>query len=102
MPEAEGAVIEIVERRSKHVDGPMGDIIIPDEIRINGQPLLCPTDHPVKVHEVTIGPDAVLVTLTVFAKRIVVGVEEPEPEESRQDPRLARVWQQPDAQVERG
>lgn len=80
-----GAVIEIVERRDQPTDPrhPGGDMISPTEIRLNGQPLLAPTDHPVKVHEIEIRErDLVLVTLTLFAKRVVIGVEEP-PQEVR-------------------
>jgi hypothetical protein len=74
-----GAVIEIVEKRHSKSSPPGGDIVIPNEIRINGQPLLCPADTPVKVHEINIqGNDVVLVTLTVFARRVVIAIEEPE------------------------
>lgn len=73
---AEGAVIEIIERRAPDPND-LG-IIVPDEIRINGQALLCPSDHPVKVHEVTIGDsDVVQVTLTLFARRVFIGTEDP-------------------------
>ncbi|MFY1595493.1 hypothetical protein [Micromonospora sp. WMMD737] len=76
-----GAVIEIVERRT-HPIAPAtvaADVICPNEIRINGQKLLAPRDHPVKVHEMDIRADSlVLVTLTLFAKRITVCAEEPE------------------------
>lgn len=74
-----GAVIEIVEKRHSKSSPPGGDVIIPNEIRINGQPLLCPTDSPVKVHEIEVtSHDAVLVTLTVFARRVVIAADEPE------------------------
>lgn len=74
-----GAVIEIVEKRRKAADPPGGDVIIPNEIRINGRPVLAPKDHPVKVHEIAIqGDEVVLVTLTLFARRVVVAAEEPE------------------------
>jgi hypothetical protein len=69
---ARGAVIEIVEKRPEgDYDSLGGDIIVPTEIRINGQALAASADHPVRVHEVSIkGGDAVLVTLTLFAKRV--------------------------------
>jgi len=74
-----GAVIEIVEKRRSTSPSPGGDVVIPNEIRINGQPLLCPAESPVKVHEIEIhGHDVVLVTLTVFARRVVIAAEEPE------------------------
>lgn len=73
-----GAVIEIVEKREPgDHDNPSGDIIVPNEVRINGQALLASADHPVRVHEVTIDhASAVLVTLTLFAKRVSVAYEE--------------------------
>ncbi|MFG1683494.1 hypothetical protein ACGFNP_25220 [Nonomuraea sp. NPDC049269] len=74
-----GAVIEIVEKRHSKSSPPGGDVIIPNEIRINGQPVLAPKDHPVKVHEIAIqGDDVVLVTLTLFARRVLIAPEEPE------------------------
>ena len=80
-----GAVIEIIERRSvpSNPDHVADDIVVPSEIRINGQRLLMPADAPVRVHEVEFRErDAVLVTLTVFAKRVVVAAEDPDAEVS--------------------
>jgi hypothetical protein len=73
-----GAVIEIVERRPADPDtGASHDIVVPNEIRINGMKLLSPDKHPVKVHEIELKDrDAVLVTLTLFAKRILVSHED--------------------------
>lgn len=69
----EGAVIEIIEKRegtNKH------GTIHPNEIRINGKPVLTPRDHPVVVHEISMdGGDLVQVTLTLFAKRVTIGSE---------------------------
>jgi hypothetical protein len=75
-----GAVIEIIEkRRTPKSPPPGGDVVIPNEIRINGQSLLTPADSPVKIHEIAIqGSDVVLVTLTVFARRVVIAAEDPE------------------------
>lgn len=74
-----GAVIEIIEKRRRSSPPPGGDVIIPNEIRINGQPLLVPADSPVKVHEIEVqGNDVVLVTLTLFARRVVIAAEDPE------------------------
>lgn len=77
---ARGAVIEIIEKRKGAIgDTFADDVIIPNEIRINGQPLLNPADHPIKVHAVELKDEqAVLVTLTLFAKRITVCAEEEE------------------------
>ncbi|MFI7073558.1 hypothetical protein [Micromonospora sediminicola] len=74
-----GAVIEIIERRPQptNPDHAAGDVVVPNEIRINGQRLLAPANSPVTVHELELREhDAVLVTLTLFAKRVVIGAEE--------------------------
>ena len=75
-----GAVIEVIERRREPAPDVEGaDLIVPTEIRVNGQRLLTPKGHPVKVHQITLSEfDAVLVTLTVFAKRVVIGAEDAE------------------------
>ena len=70
LPDA--AVIEIIER----TDSPDPKVIVPNEIRINGRPVLAPADYPVEVHEISIdSSDAVRVTLTLFAKRVTIGAE---------------------------
>lgn len=77
-----GAVIEIIEKRRQPIDPDStydGQIIVPNEIRINGQPLMAPADTPVRVHEVELSAhEAVLVTLTLFARRVLIGTEAPE------------------------
>lgn len=76
LPDA--AFIEIVER----TDDPDPKVIVPNEVRINGIPLLVPpfADGPIVVHEIAIGArDVVRVTLTLFARRVVIG---PEPREA--------------------
>lgn len=88
-----GAVIEIIERRPAPSGPPSigDDCIVPNDIRINGQSLLCPQDNPVRVHGITIGGDELVqVTLTLFAKRIFIGAEEP----SATSPagRASKVW----------
>lgn len=76
---ARGAVIEIIERRSPEDladDSPSSSIVVPTEVRINGQQLLHSAEEPVRVHGVTArGDQAVLVTLTLFARRVVIGAE---------------------------
>lgn len=66
----QGAVVEIIEKGpALHKDEV--EILVPNEVRINGQQLLCSSDDPVIVHEVSTGGDeAVRVTLTLFAKRV--------------------------------
>lgn len=74
-----GAVVEIVERRNPPTGDLADELVVPNEVRINGQPLMCPADHPVKVHPVTVGDgELVLATLTLVARRIVVGAEWPD------------------------
>lgn len=70
MPDA--AIIEIIER----TDSPDPKVILPNEIRINGVPVLAPADDPVIVHEMSISSeDVVKVTLTLYAKRVTVAAE---------------------------
>lgn len=78
---SEPALIEIVERvpnTSDQVDAESRTCgyIKPNEVRINGIPLAVPQGEPIKVHSVVIDSDDVLkVTLTLFARRIVMGAE---------------------------
>jgi hypothetical protein len=72
MPTPEAATIEIIER----TNAPDPGVIVPNEIRINGRPVLAPADNPVIVHELAISSDdVVMVTLTLFAKRVTIGTE---------------------------
>lgn len=72
MPNPDAAVIEIIER----TDDPDPSVIVPNEIRINGTPVLAPADQPVQVHGVSIsGSEVVQVTLTLFARRVTIGSE---------------------------
>lgn len=70
MPDA--VTIEIIER----TNAPDPKVILPNEIRINGTPVLAPADDPVIVHEMSISSeDVVKVTLTLYAKRVTVAAE---------------------------
>ncbi len=70
------AVIEIVERRKKPSDDSLSaSVVVPNEVRVNGQKILIPQGAPITVHEMS-SNDVVQVTLTVFAKRIFVGHED--------------------------
>ncbi len=72
MTRPNGAVIEIIERTSD----PDPDVIVPNEVRINGEALLASADDPVVVHEIsTRADDLVRVTLTLFAKRVTIAAE---------------------------
>ena len=67
-----GAVIEIIER----TDDPDPLVIVPNEVRINGQKLLTAEGYPVTVHEVsTKARELVLVTLTLIARRVTFDSE---------------------------
>lgn len=64
--------LEIVERVRKGRLDPMG-VVVPNEIRINGQEVLAPLEHPVIVHEQEInGTTAAYVTLTLFVRSLTI------------------------------
>lgn len=74
---ARGAVIEIIERGRATDDTTGGSVVIPDEIRINGQAILSSAEHPITVHDVQIEhPSLVYVTLTLIARRVTIAAEE--------------------------
>lgn len=73
----QAAVIEIVERGRATDNTPGGSVIVPDDVRINGQSLLIPSDYPITVHEITTRADEVAhVTLTLFARRVTIAAED--------------------------
>lgn len=61
--------IEIIERtRSTDREG-AGGIVVPNEVRINGKPVMVPRDEPIILHEVNLNAsEPVKVTLTLFAR----------------------------------
>lgn len=68
----QAALIEIIER----TDQPDPKVIVPNEVRINGVPLMASAAEPVEVHAISIASgDVVQVTLTLFARRVVIGTE---------------------------
>jgi hypothetical protein len=77
--EPTAAYIEIVEKNRTTDDTAGGSVIFPNEVRINGIPLLCPEGEQVKVHGMTFddghGEDVAQVTLTLFARRVVIAAE---------------------------
>ncbi|MGX1254198.1 hypothetical protein RKD48_006709 [Streptomyces ambofaciens] len=74
---ARGAVIEIVERGRATDDTTGGSVIVPNEIRINGQALLSSAEHPIKVHDIEIEDrNVVYVTLTLLARRVTIAAED--------------------------
>lgn len=69
----QAAVIEIIDRRDPDNYG----IIAPQEVRINGATVLTSGDRPIIVHETVINSgDVVMVTMTLFAKRVFIGNED--------------------------
>ncbi|MGY1579156.1 hypothetical protein [Streptomyces sp. MN13] len=70
--EPRGAIIEIIEKGATTSDETAGSsIIVPNDVRINGQSLLTSADDPVIVHEVSTRADeCVRVTLTLLARRV--------------------------------
>lgn len=71
----EASVIEIVE---KSPGEPAHGVILPNEVRLNGVPLLL-ADEPIVVHEMQIpSRDLVRVTLTLIAKRVAIHHESPD------------------------
>jgi hypothetical protein len=70
-----GATIEIVETQK----GPVvpGGVLVPNDVRINGQSLHASAEHPVIVHQVTSkAQDLVYVTLTLLAHRVEFKAEQ--------------------------
>lgn len=77
--EPTAAYIEIVEKNRTTNDTLGGSIIVPNEVRINGIPLLMPYGEKITVHEISFnqasGEDVSKVTLTLFARRVVIAAE---------------------------
>lgn len=69
--------MEIVERNHKTTDSLAGSVIIPNEVRINGMPIIGPADVPVRVHDMSFGADreAAVVTITMFVRKLTVAAE---------------------------
>lgn len=72
-------VIEIVERRpgGADPDDPF-DVIVPNDVRINGVSLLVSGDDPLTVDRIDVrgGRDVVKVTCTFLARRVIFGHED--------------------------
>ncbi|MET8430140.1 hypothetical protein [Nocardia sp. NPDC004860] len=81
------ADIEIIEKTSRASRDGAGGIVTPNEIRINGKPVLAPADDPVIVHGVTMNAhEPVKVTLTLFARIVKIG------HESKPQQVVRRMW----------
>lgn len=72
----QAAVIEIVEKGRATDNTTGGSVILPNDVRINGQSLLVPQDAEIVVHEITTRADELThVTLTLFARRVTIAAE---------------------------
>ncbi len=87
---AQPALVEIVERKRRYdPDSEQAGehLIRPNEVRINGTPLLVPAGETITVHDLSLNnDDLVQVTLTLWARRVVV-----QSEEATEDPDHAAV-----------
>lgn len=67
-PQRRGADIEIIDRGS-------GDpVLVPSAVRINGVDIPIPSGTKIRVHDIS-EDEAVTITLTMFARRIVIAAE---------------------------
>jgi hypothetical protein len=67
-PQRRGADIEIIDRGS-------GDsVLVPSAVRINGVEVALPADSTIRIGDIS-KDEAVTVTLTMFARRIVTAAE---------------------------
>lgn len=73
----DAALIEIVEKRKTDTgESGAAGILVPNEVRINGIPLLCPQQEFIVLRDLTIGgQEAVQITLTLFARRVEIKSE---------------------------
>lgn len=74
-------VLEVVERRDQPAEpGSVEEaLVIPNEVRINGQPLWMDENDPIIVHEINVRAHGLIkVTLTLVARRIVIGADKSE------------------------
>ncbi|MFK4801642.1 hypothetical protein ACI3K5_23545 [Streptomyces sp. MPA0124] len=65
-----GASIEIIDRGSSG-----SGVLVPSAVRINGVEVPIPSGTKIRVHDVS-DDEAVTVTLTMFARRVVIAAED--------------------------
>lgn len=74
LPKATAAVIEVVERG---IDSSELGVVKPNEIRINGVPILVPTEDFLEIEGLddsrVIGANALIVSIRMYARRILIG-----------------------------
>lgn len=80
-PEPGGALIEIFEKDATTSSTGGNSVVVPNEVRINGTPLLV-ADKPITIHEIEIpsrtgvrASDMAMVTLTLYARRVTIAAE---------------------------
>ncbi|UVK59842.1 hypothetical protein SEA_ALEEMILY_102 [Gordonia phage Aleemily] len=76
--EPRGVDMEIVERTSSGLAerNRRTGVIVPNEVRINGQSVLGPARHPVTVEKINIeGREAAMVTVTLFVRNLSIRTE---------------------------
>ncbi|OQQ12975.1 hypothetical protein B0675_39855 [Streptomyces sp. M41(2017)] len=69
-PQRRGADIEIIDRHEG-----AAPILVPSAVRINGVEIPMPAGTKIRVHDIS-EDEAVTVTLTLFARRIVIAAED--------------------------
>lgn len=78
MPAPQAAYIEIIEKRQRKLNDDDIEVVVPNDVRINGTSILVPEGQSIRIHDMELGDDIVLVTLTLFARRIEIKGEDPE------------------------
>jgi hypothetical protein len=77
MSEFDPVVLEIIERTKSPAD----HTLVPNEIRLNGRPLLGSADEPVVIERVSsAGEDLVIATIKLICRRVVFDAEQIDPE----------------------
>lgn len=69
LTERRGADIEIIDQ------GSGSPVLVPSKVRINGTEVLIPAGARIHIGEIT-DDEAVTVTLTLFARRVVIATED--------------------------
>lgn len=81
MPMPEPVYLEVVERvpgaqTQDDADAWTKGFVRPNAVRLNGQPLAVPRGEQIAVERIEVdGEDLLKVTLTLFARRVILGAE---------------------------
>lgn len=77
------AIVEILERNAAGVGHGFDEtvpVVVPTEVRVNGQSLYTSAEHPIRVESIETGGSSggtlVEVTLTLIARRVVIAHED--------------------------